>query len=88
MAFAYRDKYGILHVAGDRAIADEYAVGPVVEAEVSERDGYPVATTEIFDYGAGEVYVGGSRGNGKPLAALEATDLAAEVKEILAKIGL
>lgn len=68
--FIYRDKYGILHAVGGRFIAEENAAGkPVVEIPGACEGGYPcVVGPSVVDYGNGEIYVGGNRTDGKPVA--------------------
>jgi len=84
--YAYRDKYGILHVVDDLDTAQGYAVGPIKEVDCDHAVGYlMVDGKEIFDYGNGEVYVGGNKESGVPL---EESPIAELVKDVLAKIGL
>jgi hypothetical protein len=89
MAYAYRDKYGILHCTEHKNTAEKYAAGNIVAYDGPCQGGYPVLDdgVEIFDYGAGEVYVGGNRGNGARLEDCSES-IKNAVADILAKIGL
>lgn len=88
MAYAYRDKYGILHVTKDREEAERFAVSQVVEYIGEYSGGYLViGGQKIFDYGDGIVYVGGNEKSGAPLDKCEVT-LQEIVKKELSKIGI
>lgn len=70
MAYAYRDKYGILHVVKGMNTAQEFAAnGNVVETNIKHDGGYPQVLVnneyvDVFDYGD-EIYLGGNRGSGE-----------------------
>lgn len=69
--FIYRDKYGILHAVHGKATAEANVKpgGPVAEVAGACDNGYPLALgPSICDYGNGEIYIGGNRTDGKPLA--------------------
>jgi hypothetical protein len=91
VGYAYRDKFGILHIVSNEEVAKEYAFGEYKEVDCEYAGGFPkVNGKKVFDYGNGEVYVGGNKGDGIPLDELEEKnpDEAEAVKELLEKIGL
>ena len=88
MAYAYRDKYGILHCVKSKALADRYAKGKVVKYDGACEGGYPTLDgLAIFDYGNGEIYYGGNRGSGGKLEDCSES-IKNAVADILARIGL
>lgn len=87
MAYAYKDKYGILHVVGNKEEAEQYAVSQIVEYKGNHAGGYlVVGGQKIFDYN-GKVYVGGNEKNGKPLEECDSV-VQALVKQELEKVGI
>lgn len=91
MGYAYRDKYGILHVVNSESTAKEYAKSKVVEFNGEYSSGYPEYNGKaIFDYGDGRVFYDGNAKSGIALADLEKSDpeLAKNIIEVLEKIGL
>jgi len=91
VGFAYRDKYGILHVVSERKTAEEFASGRVVKYVGDYAGGYPrVFGLDVIDYGNGRVFVGGNEKNGKPLEECDdATRVAVKsVLDKLAELGL
>lgn len=88
MAYAYRDKYGILHAVEGKEEAKQYAAGKIVAYEGEHSGGYPViGGQKIFDYGFGKVYVGGNEKSGKPLDECD-TSIQMLVKHELEKIKI
>lgn len=88
MAFAYRDKTGMLHCTDHKDTAYKYAAGgKVVEYNGLCSGGYPLAGIEINDYGNGEIYVGGNKKSGTKLGQCEPVVRKA-VQETLSKITI
>ncbi len=88
MAYAYRDKYGILHCVKGKALAERYAKGQVVKYDGDCKGGYPtVDGLAIFDYGNGEIYYGGNRGSGGKLETCSRR-IQNAVKTLLGDIGI
>ncbi|SFH20896.1 hypothetical protein SAMN05660649_04248 [Desulfotomaculum arcticum] len=88
MAKAYRDKYGVLHVVNSLEMAQRFAHSEIVDYTGEHEFGYPVVGGEtVFDYGNREVYFGGNRNDGIPLAELDKAT-AAMVQAVLAQVGI
>lgn len=88
MAYAYRDKYGILHCVKSKALADRYAKGQVAEYNGACEGGYPtVDGLAVFDYGEGEIYIGGNKGSGDKLEVC-GKRVQDAVKVLLGDIGI
>lgn len=91
IGYAYRDEYGILHVVSDLATAIEFAHSEVKEVDCEYGGGFPkVNGKDVFDYGNGEIYIGGNKNSGIPISVLEEEnpEEAKLVKELLQSIGL
>jgi hypothetical protein len=77
-----------LHVVEDFETALEYAVGEVKQIDCEYGGGYlKVDGEDVFDYGNGEIYVGGNKNSGIPLEELVPEKIE-RIKTVLAKIGL
>jgi hypothetical protein len=73
MAYAYQDKYGILHVVDDEKIAKESAGGRVVQTDIPHAGGYPQVPNgdemdSLIVYSYGSAYVGGNEKNGRKVS--------------------
>lgn len=86
--FAYFDRYGILHVVGDKKTADTYSSGKVVETKnIPFANGYPKKDEKsviVYGFGCGEVFVGGNAKNGKEVAYEDIAFLAETLAELMA----
>lgn len=92
MKYAYRDKYGIIHVLDNKANAEARAAGEVKEVEVPAQYGYPCIYVDgklqpIFDYGNGEIYVDGNVWKGKHISKVD-YEIRSKVDAVLQAIGL
>lgn len=94
--FAYRDKYGILHIA-DKALAEKSKMkdSEVKEVNVLNYAGYPMINFDgglrsIVDYGDGKVFIDGNEKEGWNIHDKEKVpaSLAIRVRNLLDKIGL
>jgi len=57
IGYAYKDRYGVIHVASDRRTAEEFARGKIIEYRLEHSGGYPVydGRAVIIDTGDGVV---------------------------------
>lgn len=86
--YAYRDKYGIMHITQREETAKRFAANlKYAYVEFPNETGYPVLEhmEEIFDYGGEEIYIGGNRNNGKQVS-LNDTRIQAYLKEVRGKV--
>ena len=67
--YAYRDKYGVMHITQDEKTADEYGNSIYTFVEFPNEVGYPVLGDgeEIFDYGGEENYIDENKDEGTPV---------------------
>jgi hypothetical protein len=87
MAYAYRDKYGILHATQDKKTAEEFASSRIIEYEGHCLGGYPAVLVEIIDYGGGRTYINGNEKNGVELDKMPG-GIAGEIHKLLSTIGI
>lgn len=90
--YAYRDKYGILHIISSKLSAAERATGEVKPVKVPNEYGYPCIIhndefMQIFDYGNGEIYVNGNVRKGLHISKVE-PEIRFKVETLLQEIGL
>ena len=84
MAYAYLDKYNILHVVKDEKTAKEYSGnGKHVKTDIANRGGYPCLLKEVVTYSASEAYVDGNKGNGKKIKMSECREIEALYKQLM-----
>ena len=90
--YAYRDKYGVLHIISSQLSATERAAGEVKPVKVPNEYGYPCIEIEgelkqVVDYGGGETYVNGNVRNGIHISKVE-PEIRFKVETLLQEIGL
>ena len=84
MAYAYLDKYNILHVVSNEGTAKENSKnGKYVKTDVANRGGYPCQLKEVVVYSQSEAYVDGNRGNGKKIKLSECKEIEALYKQLV-----
>jgi hypothetical protein len=67
MAFAYLDKYSVLHVVENMQIAVNATSGKVVETSIEHEGGYPVVDGEVVIYEEGKAFINGNIKSGKEI---------------------
>lgn len=90
--YAYRDKYGVLHIVSNKSTAAERAAGEVKPVKVPNEYGYPCIEIEgelkhVVDYGSGQTYVNGNVRNGIHISKVE-PEIRFKVETLLMEIGL
>lgn len=86
MGFAYKDRFGVVHVVDGKGVAEANADCAVVETGIEHAGGYPqVDGKDVVAYvGTGEIYVDGNRRDGAPT---ELGELPESLQALLLELG-
>jgi len=90
--FAYRDKYGVLHITDSEVTARQFTGRYITEVDINYEDGYPYVTTDkgqrihIIDKGNGKVVY--SKDHEKVSIDTLPEGLRKEIKSVLENIGI
>ncbi len=88
MVYVYRDRYEILHAVKSKEEAKKFAKNQIIAYDGEHSCGFPViGGNKIFDYGYGNVYVGGNEKYGIPLGQCD-EGVQKLIKKELDKIGI
>ena len=85
MAYAYLDKYDILHVVDDKEVAELAAKGGnYVTTTIANANGYPTAGGKpVFLYAAEKkAFIGGNKNSGKKYDYTENNELMGLLKQL------
>jgi len=96
MAYAYKDRGGIIHVVEKKVTAQSVAVSDVIETTIPHAVGYPLATVskigkavqeEVFiDCDLHTIYVGGNGNHGKG-RKVALSSLPADLQKLAVELG-